>query len=65
MALSTELISAGIGSAALLVGAIYRDLTRRLTVVEKAHTEMMPKLIEISADVKHIRRNCPRVNCEE
>lgn len=60
MNLVPEYITAAIGAGILLVGAIYREMSRRLTRAEKQYDEILPKVITIAQDVKFIRANCPR-----
>jgi len=49
------------GIVLALIGLIYRDLDKRIAVLEKTHD----LLIEISMDVKYIKQNCPRCNGEK
>ena len=49
------------GVVMALVALIYRDLDKRIVALEKTHD----LLIQISMDVKYIKKNCPRCNGAE
>jgi hypothetical protein len=49
------------GVVMALVALIYRDLDKRIVALEKTHD----LLIQISMDVKYIKKNCPRCNGKE
>lgn len=52
-----------IGVVVGLIALAYRDILRRISHCEKVDEKLIPQIIEIGVNVKHIRAHC--ANCQE